>query len=475
MISSEDREIQKLASDIINQLSIIIKTALIHDPNNVAVRTAIGRLLSLLPTVIRSEKGINFELFGEFFYIDGTRIRYTIEYLLNFDFLVKEFRKREIGGLLFKDSITPEDVQLFLKAFIKSGVSEAPYETISEMMAESQHIRIDKLKKVTEDRLKKVQESEEVDVRKMVKKTYFNAVTYTKGVMNKIRVGERVDLKKAKRIIEAMVDHLLEEEHLLLGMTAIKDYDEYTYHHMVNVSILSIALGQRLGLNRQALTELGLSALFHDIGKIEIPHEVLNKPTRLTDDEWELMRKHPVWGVMALLRIGHLNSTVIRSAIIAFEHHMNCDFTGYPKVRKYKELDFYSRVVSLADQYDALTSARVYKRTPVPPDKTLSIMMENSGSQLDPLLFKFFINMVGVFPIGTLVMLSTREIGLVYESNVAFVDRPRVLIIIDTEGRRVKGPVVDLAEKDETGRYVRSILKTLDINKYKVNLAEYFL
>ena len=109
------------------------------------------------------------------------------------------------------------------------------------------------------------------------------------------------------------------------------------------------------------------------------------------------------------------------------------------------------------------------------PDKALSIMMERAGTQLDPLLFKFFINMVGVFPIGTLVMLDTKELGLVYESGVVSAERPRVLIIVDNKGERVQGPVTDLTEKDKNGKYYRSIVKTLDPNKYKINLAEYLL
>jgi HD-GYP domain-containing protein (c-di-GMP phosphodiesterase class II) len=259
-------------------------------------------------------------------------------------------------------------------------------------------------------------------------------------------------------------------------MTAIKDYDEYTYHHSVNVSILTIALGQRLGLSKKILTELGVVALFHDIGKVEIPSDVLNKSTNFTEDEWKLMKRHPVWGVKAILKLRGLDSTTIRSAIVAFEHHMNYDLSGYPKVRKkYSELDFYSRIVSLVDQYDAMTSSRVYSRIPLSPDKALSIMMERANTQLDPLLFKFFINMVGVFPIGTLVMLDSREMGLVYESDIVFADRPRVLIIIDKKGDRVNGPVVSLTEKDGNGRYYRSIVKTLDPNKYKINLAEYLL
>jgi putative nucleotidyltransferase with HDIG domain len=467
MASKEEGVSHKNAQDIINQLSVILRTAQIHEPSNIAVTTAIDRFLLLINPLIELERTITLELVGEFFYIDGTRIRYSLEYLLNFDFLVREFKKREIGSVIFKDKIKPDDLKMFLKAFIAAGFSDTPYEKMSDIMEESSRIGI--------HRLKKIKEGEDVDVRKIIKKTYFNAVSYSKGVMTKIKSGEKVNIKKAKRVVETMVDQLLEEEQLLLSMTAIKDYDEYTYHHSVNVSILSIALGQRLGLNKKVLTELGLAALFHDIGKIEIPNEMLNKPTNFTDEEWRVIRKHPVWGVMAILRLRGFDSTTMRSSIVAFEHHMNVDCSGYPRARKYSDLDFYSRIVSLADQYDAMTSARVYSRIPMSPDKALSIMMERSGTQLDPLLLKFFINMVGVFPIGSLVMLDTKELGLVYESDVVFIDRPRVLIIVDRHGKRIRGPVVTLTEKDEEGKYLRSIVKTLDLNKYKINLAEYLL
>jgi HD-GYP domain-containing protein (c-di-GMP phosphodiesterase class II) len=465
--NKEDREVHKSAQDIINQLSVILRTSQIHDPSNIAVTTAIDKFLLLINPLIESERSITLELIGEFFYINGSRIRYSLEYLLNFDFLVREFKKREIGSVIFKNKIKHDDLKIFLKAFIASGFSDTPYEKMLEGIEESQSIWI--------DRLKKIKEGEEIDTRKIIKKTYFNAVSYAKGVMTKIKSGEKVNIRKAKRIVETMVDQLLEEEPLLLSMTAIKDYDEYTYHHSVNVSILSIALGQRLGLNKKILTELGLVALFHDIGKVEIPYEILNKSTNFTDDEWGIIKRHPIWGVRAILKLRGFDRATMRSSIVAFEHHMNYDFSGYPKVRNYAELDLYSRIVSLADQYDAMTSSRVYSRIPMSPDKALSIMLERAGTQLDPLLFKFFINMVGVFPIGTLVLLDTKELGLVYESNVVFADRPRVLIIIDSAGKRIEGPVINLIEKDKTGKYLRSIVKTLDPNKYKINLAEYLL
>lgn len=467
MVSKEEIEIRRNAQDIINQLSVILRTAQIHDPNNIAVTTAIERFLSLINPLTSGETNVILDLIGEFFYINDTRIRYSLEYLLNFDFLIREFKKREVGRVIFKNNVSPVDIQLFLKSFIAAGFSDTPFDAMQEVLDESRNIEI--------DRLKKIREGTEVDARKVIKKIYYHAVSFSKGVMTKIKTGEKVNVKKAKRIVETMVDHILEEEKLLLGMTAIKDYDEYTYHHSVNVSILSIALGQRIGLSKKVLTELGLVALFHDIGKIEIPSDVLNKATDFTDEEWRIIKKHPVWGVKALLRLRGLDNTAVRSAIVAFEHHMHFDLSGYPKVRKYTELDFFSRIVSLVDQYDAMTSSRIYSRIPLSPDKALSIMMERAGTQLDPLLFKFFVNMVGVFPVGTLVMLDTKELGLVYESDVVFADRPRVLIIIDKNGKSVNGPIVDLTEKDEKGSYCRTIVKTLDPNKYKINLAEYLL
>lgn len=458
------------AKDIINQLAVIIRTVAIHDAGNIAVTTAVDKFIALVNPLISSEGELVLELGGEFFYINETRIRYSLEYLPNFDFLIREFKKRGLGSIVFKGILKAGDMQTFLKAFISSVFSQTPFETLAEDTADIDSLSVGKLRKVKE------KEAEgEFDIRRVVKKSYFNAVSYTRGVINKIKSGEKVNIKKAKRVVESMVDLILEEEQLLLGMTAIKDYDEYTYHHSVNVSILSVALGQRLGLSKKVLTELGLVALFHDIGKMEIPSEILNKPTSFTDDEWNMMKKHPFWGVRAILRLRGFDTTSIRAAIVAFEHHMSYDLSGYPRTRKPFELDFFSKIISLADQYDGMTSSRIYSRIPMPPDRALSLMMERAGTQLDPILFKFFINMIGVFPVGTLVMLDTKELGLVYQSDAMFLDRPKVLVIINSKGERVDGYLVDLTEKDSEGKFLRTIVKTMDPNKYKINLAEYLL
>lgn len=470
MDNKETKEAAANAKDIINQLAVIARTSAIHDPGNIAVTTAIEKLVSVINPTILSEGELILELGGEFFYLNGTRVRYSLDYLPNFDFLVREFRKRSLGSIIFKNTLKVSDMQIFIKAFMSSVFSQDCFEAMAEGLDGVSSLSVGKLRKVMDYKVEG-----ETDVRKVVKKAYFNAVSFTRGVVTKIKSGEKVNIKKAKRVVESMVDLILEQEQLILGMTAIKDYDEYTYHHSVNVSILSVALGQRLGMSKKALTELGMIALFHDIGKTEIPIEILNKPTNFTDEEWKIMKRHPYWGVRAILRLRGFDPLTIKSAIVAFEHHMFYDHSGYPSLRNNSELDFYSKIISIADQYDGMTSARVYSRIPMPPDRALSMMMERAGTQLDPILFKFFINMIGVFPVGTLVMLDSRELGLVYQNDAMFLDRPKVLIIINNKGEKVDGYIVDLTEKNADGRFVKTIVKTMDPNKYKINLADYLL
>jgi len=465
-MSAENRI--KEDKDLINSLAVIIKTAQIHHPDNIAVVNAIGKFLVILNPMITENK-VTIDLVGEFFHLNGSRMRYSMDSIFNYDFLIREFKKRDIGTIVFEDIIGEKDIKSLLAVLTSSGFSETPFETLSKSIEGLQNISIGKLRKIKE-------ESTEPDRKKIIKKNYFNAVSLTKGIADKISSGEKVSLKKAKRVIEALVDQIIEEESILIGMTSIKDYDEYTYHHSVNVSIISVALGHRIGLTRKNLTELGLSALLHDIGKTEVPSEILNKTSEFTKEDWDIIMKHPIWGACSILKLKGIAESSMSSVISAFEHHLNYDLSGYPKLKNEITLDLYSRIIAIADQYDAMTSSRVYSRTPLPPDRALSVLMDRAGTQLDPYLLKIFINMIGIYPLGSLVMLDTNELGLVFESNSNphFINRPRVLIIMDAKGEKTKN-TVDLMEKNGEGNFKRSILKTLDPNAYKINLAEYLL
>lgn len=454
------------ATEVINQLAIFLRTAKVHNTNNTAVISATDKFVSLVNDIISLENTIVLEIRGEYFYFNDYRIRYSPEYILNLDSLIREFKRVELGTILIKSKISPEDIKVFIGLFLKSHLSENPFDYLRDGISDIASIQLKKIQTISD---------EAVDKRKMVKKIYFNAVSFYKEIFNKVKSDEKINLKRAKRVITSVINRIIEQEQILLGMTAIKDYDEYTYHHSANVSILSVALGRRMGMNHKMLIDLGIASMFHDIGKIEVPNEILNKPSNLNDSEWRILKKHPKWGVNAILKMRSIDDLTMNSAIVAFEHHMNINHTGYPKVENPATLDLFSRIVSIVDQYDAMTANRIYRSNPMSPDTTLRELQEKSWDKLDPLIFKFFVNMIGIYPIGTLVMLNSKELGLVYENNQDFLHRPRVIIIADNKGNWIKGSMVDLADKNGNDEYLRTIIKTMSPKQYNINIADYFL
>lgn len=467
-MEDRDKDLTSEGKKIINQLSIIFRNAQVHNLENMAVLNAIDKFHNFITSLLKATEKIDLEIVGKYFYMNGDLIKVPLEYLSNYDALINGFINREIGGISFDIGLSVNDLKIFVEAYINSLSSDTPFYKIESSLKDIGTIKLSRPLHIYE-------ESEYTEKRKMVKKTYFNAISFTKGMMSKIKTGEKVNIRQAKLLVMSMVNAFLEEESIIIGMTTIKDYDDYTYHHSVNVSILAIAMGCKIGLSRSDIADLGLVAMFHDVGKMSISLEILNKPSAFSEDEWQIMKRHPVSAVLNILKIRGLDSTVAKMAISAFEHHMHYNHTGYPATIYREKLDFYSRIVSIADQYDAMTSSRVYSRIPRPPEKALSIMLENSGTQLDPNLLNLFVNMVGVYPIGTLTLLDSNEMGIVHKTNSFAADRPRVMVMVDSFGNRIQGLSIDLTEKDNKGKYIRTIIKTLDPNNYGISLAEYLL
>jgi putative nucleotidyltransferase with HDIG domain len=270
----------------------------------------------------------------------------------------------------------------------------------------------------------------------------------------------------------------VQDESTLLGLANIKNYDEAIFNHSVNVSIYAIAIGQRIGVPKRYLSHLGMAALFHDIGKTKIPKEILNKTGKLLPEELAMMRLHPIFGVetvMAIKEWGELSSRMIDAA---FEHHLKYDLTGYPKPTQKRRLTLFGRIIAVADFYDTLVRPRGGNRFPYVSEKILGIMLERSGKDFDPALVKVFINMIGVFPLGTLVLLNTNEIGIVIQiqEDTELLDRPKVILLYYSDGEYHKGEMVDLREVDEpTGEFKRNIVRTLDPNQYHINVSEFII
>jgi putative nucleotidyltransferase with HDIG domain len=278
--------------------------------------------------------------------------------------------------------------------------------------------------------------------------------------------------------MQSIYNHIVDNESFVFGLTNLKNYDEYTLNHSVNVCLLATALGRRLGLNRGELVDLGIAAFFHDLGKLETPLEILNKPAKLDDDERVIMEQHPFKGAEKLVLLKESRRLPLRAIHVAMEHHIKEDLTGYPRYFRKDDVNLFSKIVKVVDFFDAITTKRVYRTKVFTRSEALSLMMEQSGTEFNPVILKAFVSLMGVFPIGSLVALSTSEVGIVYDLNPdpKLILRPSVKVIADKLGNKVNGDVVDLAERDpETGRYLRTIATALNPQDYGIEVADYFL
>jgi HD-GYP domain-containing protein (c-di-GMP phosphodiesterase class II) len=229
-------------------------------------------------------------------------------------------------------------------------------------------------------------------------------------------------------------------------------------------------------MDKVQLYELGLAGLLHDVGKMHLDAAVINKPGRLTDEEWAQLREHPTKGLLALFHMVGFADMPYRQMLVAYEHHMKIDLTGYPTNKRERRPGLFSRIVAVADGFDAGTSVRSYQYKPWPADRVLQEMRENPKRGFDALLVKALITATGVFPIGTLVILDTFEIGVVCAINPdpTKLHLPKVKIISDAMGFPLPDtPIVDLSRVDAAGKPVKQILKTTDAQKYGINVADY--
>jgi HD-GYP domain-containing protein (c-di-GMP phosphodiesterase class II) len=279
--------------------------------------------------------------------------------------------------------------------------------------------------------------------------------------------------------MQSIVDQILNEETSLIGLTTIRDYDDYTFTHSVNVCIFSVALGKKIGLTKLQLYDLGMAALFHDVGKSRVPLEVLNKEGSLNEEEWRIMQAHPWLGVLTLFGLKGYGEVPYRSVIVAAEHHMKIDLTGYPRVIRPREQGTFSRLVAVADGYDAATTRRSYQTVPIQSDKVLKEMWENPRRGYDRVMVKALINLLGIYPVGTCVVLDTFEVGIVAGANPdpTFLNRPMVRLALNAEGTVFlpPGQLVDLAERGEDGNFKRTIVKVTASDRYGLTVGDYFV
>ncbi len=310
------------------------------------------------------------------------------------------------------------------------------------------------------------------EIRRRARETFFEALRAARMYLGSMARSSPPGLRRARSVVHRIVDIVVEEEFSLLAMTALREFDEYTFMHSVNVCVLSVALGQRLGLNKRELSDLGLAALLHDLGKLAVPKSVLKKPGSLGPVEWEIVKTHPLEGVRRLVALDAWSEVAKTVMIVGLEHHMRYDLTGYPRLGDDWPLGVYSRIVAIADCYDAMTSRPAYGGEALTPHRVVRHMLARSGKNFDPLLMKIFARLIGLFPVGSFVRLSNGEVGLVIATNPDFPARPLVRQVVDAAGSVVDPSnllLLDLAEASPG----LEIAEALDGSELGLDLAAY--
>jgi putative nucleotidyltransferase with HDIG domain len=266
-----------------------------------------------------------------------------------------------------------------------------------------------------------------------IKRMYNEAVGVASNLWESAETEGMPDATMARTMIDGLAQAVAQNRTALLALTTLKNYDNYTFTHMVNVSILTMGQARGLGIDGPLLREFGLAALMHDIGKVKTPLEILNKPDKLTDEEFTIMKQHPVDGAEIRRKTPDIPAI---SPVVAFEHHLRLDGTGYPHAVKRASLNLGTMLCSIADVYDAMRSQRRYQQA-FPTERILEVLKRNDGTQFDQNLVRRFVQLLGIYPAGNLVRLNTGEIGVVLKVYAPDPYRPQVRVLFARDGRRL--------------------------------------
>lgn len=468
--------VRRLGRTFVLSFYVALRNLKLYPVENAVVQKALEELAGLANDLLAGDGECEFRLAGEFLFLNSTRMKLDLDNYTSFSYILGRCREAGVGSVRFTARPAVRDWTILL-SFLSSPQGRTPddrYDTLLRRMQETGVTVFEMGPQSDSD-----DKSEDAgEAKERAKRTYAQSVSTTKEVINSVRMGQSPNTRKIKRVVQGIVDQILAEETSLMGLTTIRDYDDYTFTHCVNVCIFSVALGRRLGLTRLQLYDLGFAGLFHDIGKSRVPIDIIQKPDMLTEDEWRLVAAHPWLGVLALFQLREQSEFPYRSMLVAYQHHMKRDLTGYPRSLRMTEISFYSKIVAVADGFDAATTRRVYNSEPLDPATVLQEMRDNPRRGMDPVVVKAFVALLGIYPVGTFVVLDTFELAIVHGPNPIpeMVSRPLVRIVSDSLGNvQYPGDLVDLAETDAEGNFRRTIIKTGDPEKYGIRVGDFFL
>ena len=428
MTNQAESRLQRYA-EVVQRLSGALRSAVLYSTSHPSVGEHVRGLVAAVQHLHQIEPVVLIGFIGGEVIADDTPLLEVTAYRTE---LIQYMQALGINRLLLERGVTIEEITSFVQAVAKP-VLPAPS---SQTADSSGAVDIDflKLRHLRAGRI-----PVDVTVGKWgsravtVRQVYSGSIESARMVWESARLEGTPDAPVAHETVEHLAEAVDSSAGIMIGLTGMKEHDEYTFTHMVNVSILTMAQARTLGIEGLQLRILGLAALLHDIGKVRTPLDILNKPTDLTPDEFAIMKRHPTDGATILRAAREMPRL---AAVVAFEHHLRGDGTGYPRGLTREPVNLGTVLCAIADIYDAMRTNRVYSQ-PSPTERIIRVMTANDGSRFDLHLVRRFIDLMGIYPPGTLVRLTSSEIAVVLENDGPDPSLPTVKVLFDAAGTRL--------------------------------------
>jgi putative nucleotidyltransferase with HDIG domain len=410
--------------DLLRRVASSVRNSTLYAPDHPLVARNMAGLVSVLSALHAQQPSIAVGIVGNDLVVADTpmhRVSATMGEL------IRKLKDNRVERIAFERGVTQDELTaLMLNLARLGGKGGDPDKDLS-----TPHVRVGRLKSDDSRRQDGIG-SDMAAIRQM----YAGAVESAELAWNSAEADGVPDAPAALQAVEGLAEAVTQNRTALMALTAMRNYDNYTFTHMVNVSILTMAQARALGIDGRLLREFGMSALMHDIGKVRTPKEILNKPEKLTDDEFVIMRRHVVDGAEILRRTREIP---VLAPIVAFEHHLRLDGSGYPRAVKRGAMNLGSMLCAISDVYDAMRSQRAYQQA-YPTDRIIAVLQKNDGAQLDPHLVRRFVQLLGIYPPGNLVKLSTGEVAVVLRVHAPDPHRPRVRVLFGADSARLDLP-----------------------------------
>ena len=449
------------------------KALQLYPVENEIVGRSLSELQGLVDKVFEREGGLAVWVAGNYMFVNDVQIRVDLTDYATLAALRGAFLGHGIGRIEFQKGIRSDDWIVFL-----TELTSATQPGVSQLEAFQATLRDGGVTRIivgpTAALFGGAQDSSGLEA---ARRTYAYSVKAAREMMNGLVLGKAIGAQRAERAVLRIVDQVLQDRAAMLGMLTMADYDDRSLTHAVNVSILSVALGEHLGFGRKQLFDLAFSALFHDIGKVLIPTSVLNKERFLSKEEWRMVSQHPDFGLLILFDMEGLREPPYRAMLSTYEHHMGTNLAGYPRVIRRRRQGLFARIIAITEAYDAAVFRVNERVTPCSPDEAIRQLLGEDTGMYDRVLVRAFTSMMGVYPVATLVILDTGELGIVVapNSNPKAISRPLVRLISTEDGTRIgDGPIRDLTEVDPADEsFVRSIARSADPGRYGIKVSDF--